>query len=294
MAAPKDDAMHKMFNSKDFTKMYAEGAEKLTGWFAEELVKAAKLDQVSDDEKLVVLDQACGTGIVSDRLVAGLNAKQKANLDLTCADFADSMIAYVGPRIQTFGLKSAQTVKADAVDTQLPGDKFTHVLLNFGPMIFQDGQAGFRELHRLLQPGGTLGMSSWKQVGWIEDVKAAFATDPEIPAFPPYEDFRKIMNAGGIWDDSEWIQNNVKKSGFVDVHVQEIPHKSSLTSVEEFSRMMAGMVGLIQQTLWSKEQQEKYKDRANEAVVSYMRKTYSDGPIEWDWIAILTTAKKAA
>lgn len=294
MAAPKDDAMHKMFDNKEFTKMYAQGAERFTGWFAQELVKAAKLDQVSDSDELVVLDQACGTGVVSQKIVDGLSEKQKANMDLTCGDFADSMLAYVGPRIQTFGLKSAQTVKADAVDTKLPSDKFTHITLSFGPMIFQDGQAGFKELHRLLRPGGTLAMSSWKQVGWLDDVEAAFATDPEVPAFPSYEEFRKIMNEGGIWDDSQWIEDNLTKGGFVDAHAQEVPHKSSLDSVEEFARMMAGMVGLIQQRTWSKEQQEKYKDRANDAVMSYMRKKYSDQPIVWDWIAILTTAKKAA
>ncbi len=235
MAKPMDDAMKKMFNNKDFTKMYAQGAEKFTGWYAEKLVTAAKLDRVTDSEALVVLDLACGTGIVSQKIVDGLNDKQKANLDLTCADFADSMIAYVGPRIQEFGLKKAEAYKADAVDTNLPADKFTHILLNFGPMVFMDGQAGFRELLRLLQPSGTLAMSSWKKVGWIHDVRAAFDSDPEIPAFPTDEEFRNIMNSGGVWDDVDWLRENVAKAGFVDVNVVEVPHTSSLDTVEEAS-----------------------------------------------------------
>jgi ubiquinone/menaquinone biosynthesis C-methylase UbiE len=294
MAPEKDDSMQKMFNNKDFTKNYAQNAEKFTGWFAEQLVKAANLDKASNDEELVVLDQACGTGIVSQKIVDCLNNGQKANLHLTCADFADSMIEFVGPRIKTFGVKSAEAVKADAQDTKLPSDKFTHVLLNFGPMIFSDGQAGFRELLRVLQPGGTLAMSSWKRVGWIDDVKAAFATDPEIPAFPTYDEFSKLMNSGGAWDKPEWINDNATEAGFVDVDAKEVPHTSVLDTVDEFARLMVGMVGLIQQRTWTQEQQEKFKDRANEAVVSYMRQKYQGGEIKWDWIAIITTARKPA
>jgi ubiquinone/menaquinone biosynthesis C-methylase UbiE len=226
-------------------EQYADAAEKFTVWYAEKLVKAAKLDQISDDEDLVVLDLACGTGIVSKSLTDVLNDKQKANLDLTCADFADSMVDFAGPRVQTFGVKSAQAVKADAIDTKLPGDKFSHILLNFGPMIYTDGQAGFRELHRLLQPNGTLAMSSWKNIGWIDDVQAAFASDPEIPQLA-YEDFRKVLNQGGVWDDPAWIKENVEKANFQDVQVREVPHKSSLKHVDEFAKLMAGMVGMIQ------------------------------------------------
>ena len=274
-------------------KQYAEGAEKFTGWFAQQLVKTAKLDQVSDDEELVVLDQACGTCIVSKCITDVLNDRQKGNLELTCADFADSMIQFVGPRIKTFEVKSAEAVKADAMDTKVPSNKFTHILLNFGPMIFSDGKAGLRELHRLLQPNGILAMSSWKKVCWIEDVKAAFATDPEIPEFPPYEKFRSTMNAGGVWDDPQWIRDNASKAGFAEVKAVEVPHTSTLTSVDEFARLMVGMVGMIQQQTWSQEQRDKYKDRANNAVVTHIRKKYGGGEITWDWIAIFTTARKA-
>ncbi|KIW62416.1 hypothetical protein PV04_10594 [Phialophora macrospora] len=292
MAPEKEDAMKQMFDNKDFTKTYAQSAEKFTGWFAEQLVKAANLGTEADDRELVVLDQACGTGVVSQKIVDCLNDEQKGNLHLTCLDFADSMIQFVGPRIKTFGIQSAEAVKADAQDTKLPSDKFTHVLLNFGPMVFSDGQAGLHELLRVLQPGGTLAMSSWKRVGWIDDVKAAFATDPEIPAFPSYDEFRSLMNTGGVWDKPDWINDTTTKAGFVDVDVKEVPHTSVLDTVEQFSQLMVGMVGLIQQRTWTQEQQAKFKDRANEAVVSYMRQKYRGGEIKWDWIAIFTIARK--
>jgi ubiquinone/menaquinone biosynthesis C-methylase UbiE len=231
---------------------------------------------------------------VSKHLVDGLSDKAKANLDLTAADFSDSMIEFVTPRVKAFDIKSAEAVKADAADTKFPSDKFTHILLNFGPMIFTDGQAGLDELYRLLRPGGTMAMSSWKKVGWVEDVRAGFASDPEIPPFPPYEEFRKLINSGGDWDDSQWIKDNLTKTGFVDVEAVELSSNTASSSVDEFSRMMAGMVGMIQGRLWTQEQREKYGARTNDAVLAYMRSKYPDGEIKWDWTAIIATAKKAA
>ena len=242
----------------------------------------------------MVLDQACGTGVVSKSLVNVLNEKQKANLELTCGDFSDSMIDFVRPRVAEFKIKSVEVVKADAADTKLPGEKFTHVLFNFGPMVFKDGQAGLRELHRLLQPGGTLAMSSWKRVGWVDDVRAAFALDPEIPTFPPDEEFRKLLNADNGWDDVEWIRDNITNQGFVDVALREIPQTTAMHSVEEFTQLLGPMVGMLQQRMWTQEQRDKCKDKANEAVISYMTNKYKGGEIMWDWVAIVTKAKKAA
>lgn len=202
---------------------YADGAEKITGWYAEQLVKISQVAQGPDDKELVVLDQACGTGIVSKSLVDVLNDKQKANLELTCADFSGSMIDFVGPRIKTFGVKSAETLEADAMDTKLPSNKFTNIFLGFGPMIFADGQAGLSELYRLLQPGGSLAMTTWLRPGWLDDARAAFATDPEIPAFPTVDEFRGLLNAGGIWDDAQWMKDSAAKAGFVEAHT-EVPY----------------------------------------------------------------------
>ncbi|OAP55406.1 hypothetical protein AYL99_10379 [Fonsecaea erecta] len=294
MASHDNPGMHAMFNNANFTKVYAEAAEKMTGHFAGLLIKQIKLEEVPDDTELIVLDQACGTGVVSERLVSALNNNQKANLDLTCADFSDTMIDFVGPRVRTLGVKCAQVIKADAMDTKLPSNKFTHVLLNFGPMIFSNWKVGMAELHRILQPGGTLAMSSWKSLGWYDDVRDSFATDPEIPPWPPSGVLCDLINSGGGWSDVAWIRDSVAASGFVDVDVREVPHTSIFSGVDQLTRFVASMVDLVQQRTWTAEQRESYKDRATKAVISYMKQKYGDGEIKWDWIALLTSAKKAA
>lgn len=282
-----------MWDSADFAAMYAS-AEKLTGHFAELLVKRANLDKATGDDDLVVLDEACGTGVVSFHLMNVLDEKAKAKLDLTCSDFARAMVDFVRKRLEDGGWQNARAIHSDATDTKLPSAHYTHVLLNFGPMIFPDWKAGLREIHRMLRPGGTVAMSSWLEVGWFPDIRAAFETDPEIPTLPAHEDLRKAFSPDGMWDDPVWIRNVVEQHGFLDVNVHEVPHTSVLNSFDEFSRLMVGTVGMILASSWTADQQEKYKERAHQAVVKYMKDKYGDGEIKWDWIAILTTAKKAA
>lgn len=282
-----------MWDSSEFASMYAS-AEKLTGHFAELLVQRAGLEEASKTQSLVILDEACGTGIVSFHLMNALSEQSKAKLDLTCADFAQAMVDFVARRIESSGWKNVRAVQSDAMDTKLPSDTYTHVFLNFGPMVFPDWRAGMREIHRMLRSGGTIAMSSWRKIGWVPDIRTAFDSDPEIPKFPSEDELRRIFSPDGGWDDPAWIAETVRAAGFVDVEVREVPHSSVLDGVDEFIRLMVGTVGMVISKTWTAEQQDKFKTRANDAVATYMRRKYGDGQIQWDWIAILTVAKKPA
>ncbi|KIX05379.1 uncharacterized protein Z518_06251 [Rhinocladiella mackenziei CBS 650.93] len=282
-----------VWDSEEFAKVYGS-AEKLTGTFAQMLVEEAKLNQVSDAEELVILDEACGTGIVSVKLMETLSDKAKENLDLTCADFADPMVDYVGKRIQSAGWKNAKAIQSDGCDTKLPSSQYTHIFLNFGPMVFPDHKAGLSEISRMLRPGGIIAMSSWEKIGWSPDVRAAFATDPELPPMPSDEEVAALLSPGGKWNEPAWARDTVTQAGFEDVRVQSVPHTSLLDGVTELMTLVTGVVAMLMSRIWSKEQQEKYNERAKVAVEKYMEQKYRNSEIKWDWIAILITAKKPA
>ncbi len=283
-----------MFDDDNFAKMYAS-AEKLTGHFAKILVDTV-VKNISDNEELVILDEACGTGIVSKHLMDALSLNSKKNLELTCADNADAMLKVIAKRIETNGWKNAKTAKSDGIDTKLPSSHFTHILLNFGPMIFSDSKKGLSECYRMLRPGGTLAMTSWEKVGWMPDMRAAMASDPELPAMPPDDQLRKAFSStdGAKWDEAPWVQDFVSDIGFVDVRVEKVHHRSSLTNVTEFMGMIQGVFMLLINTQWTEEQKEKYRDRAKNVIEKYMVDKYGEGEIQWDWVAIMTTAKRAA
>ncbi|KAK5179878.1 hypothetical protein LTR44_007694 [Exophiala sp. CCFEE 6388] len=287
----KTERSFKMFDSPEFAQMYSS-AEKVTGPYAKLLLEKANLDKVPDNEKLVVLDEACGTGIVSVHLMDMLGDTAQNNLELTCADFADPMVNVATKRIESSGWKNAKAIKADGMDTKLPSSHFTHVLLNFGPMIFPDSKVGLREIYRLLRPGGTVAMSTWETLGWYPDVRAALATEPELPKMRVGEKLRELFSPEDRWDDAAFIQELVRSLGFVDVQTESVPQRSRISRNSGIMGMLNGILGQMMTKSWTKEEQEKYSERAKTAVERYMKQKYGEDEIEWDWIAVLTVAKK--
>lgn len=101
-------------DSVQFSKL-CEQAEQITGPFAELLLRQANFpSQAEQVEKLVVLDEACGTGIVSGKIMKLLSDDAKSKMDLTCADLADAVVDGMKKRIETSGWTQAKAIKADA------------------------------------------------------------------------------------------------------------------------------------------------------------------------------------
>ena len=123
-----------IFNDQKFIKSYRTG-EKVTGIFGKALVDQSALvtDAVSHPgQPIVVLDNACGTGVISSILQQELPDKAKKNLQLTCGDFADGMLEYTRRRVESDNWVNVEVTKVDAQDTKLPSAHYTHVLTSFG------------------------------------------------------------------------------------------------------------------------------------------------------------------
>lgn len=107
--------MNSLFNNDKFVNMY-KTAEQVTGHFAGELIDRAHFnDDLNKLDEVVVLDNACGTGIVSVKIMGLLDDATADKVDLTCADFADAMLGIVKPRIESGPIKKFKAVKADAM-----------------------------------------------------------------------------------------------------------------------------------------------------------------------------------
>jgi ubiquinone/menaquinone biosynthesis C-methylase UbiE len=288
----RDANMKFLWESGDLVQVYAR-AEHLTGKYAERLLREAKMDQVASDQDLVVLDEACGTGAISSRLLDMLSNESRSKLDLTMTDRSQPMIDIVHKRIEANNWQNIKVLTADAADTKLPSSHFTHIFLNFGPFIFADPQVGLAEIYRMLRPGGTVGFSSHGKVGWIADVTAAWKTDPELPPFPTDEGLAGMFGKDIKWNDPAWIKETLAKAGFVDVEVTP----SDLYHIEPnatttFKMLLPGTVEMITNTVWTQELRDKHGQRANDVSCRYIEEKYGDGDLGWDWTALLTTAKK--
>jgi hypothetical protein len=119
-----------LFLSKEFASGY-KLAELVTGPFAQLLVDYSGVVQ-STQRPLVILDNACGTGIISEALNRSLDSQTKGHWELTCGDISDSLVQYVNQRIQDEGWPRAKAQLVDAQDTKLPSSHFTHIFAAFG------------------------------------------------------------------------------------------------------------------------------------------------------------------
>jgi ubiquinone/menaquinone biosynthesis C-methylase UbiE len=90
-------------------------SESFTGPPARRLIQQVGLIQM-DKGPLIVLDNACGTGVVSSLLYEMLDENDKEKLQLSCGDFSEAMVQSVQQRIIESEWKGA---KAQVVDAQV-------------------------------------------------------------------------------------------------------------------------------------------------------------------------------
>ncbi|KAK5053238.1 hypothetical protein LTR84_002212 [Exophiala bonariae] len=291
-----DGKMKFLWDSGNVGQMYAI-VERLTLKFAESLLRQAKVVDDTSDSKLIVLDEACGTGAVSAKLLDLLSDDAQGKLDLTMIDGSPTMLDLVHKRIESnnWGKYNIKVIQVDANDTKLPSAQFTHVFLSFGPMIFPDPQVGLFEIYRLLKPGGTVGLSSHSKIGWISDVIAAWKTDPDLPPFPTNEGLAGVAGPHLKWNEPAWIKETLDKVGFVDIEIVSCPvyHVES-NATETFQILLPGTVGMIINTMWTQEQRDEMGQKAKDVSVRYIQEKYGDGDLGWDWCALLITARKPA
>ena len=101
-----------------------------------------------------VLELACGTGILTRHLRRTL----PAGVALTATDLNEPMLAYARARVSDSGI---QWQTADAQSLPFPDRSFTAVACQFGVMFVPDKALTFREVRRVLMPGGSFSFNVW-------------------------------------------------------------------------------------------------------------------------------------
>ena len=123
-----------LFRDDAFIKNYKTG-EKVTGQFAEALIRQSDVlsrTELTPNKPIVVLDNACGTGVVSSILNHKLNDEVKQSWKLTCGDISEGMLEYTRRRISREAWPNADVKQLDAQEMGLPTAHFTHVFTAFG------------------------------------------------------------------------------------------------------------------------------------------------------------------
>ncbi|MFI5202082.1 MAG: ubiquinone/menaquinone biosynthesis methyltransferase, partial [Candidatus Kapaibacterium sp.] len=177
-----------------------------------------------------VLDIACGTGDLSFEAL-----HQMPNAQVTGVDLAE-------PMLELFRKKAARRhfeikiEKGDVEALQFPDNSFTGVTIGFGTRNFTDLLTAFREIHRVLKPGGVVvnlelakprrfPMKQFyhfyfdfllpKLAAMFSGDRSAYRYLPDsLRRFPDLEALTKIMKTAGFQN----VQWETRTAGIVAIH----------------------------------------------------------------------------
>jgi demethylmenaquinone methyltransferase / 2-methoxy-6-polyprenyl-1,4-benzoquinol methylase len=125
------------------------------------------------DPDAAVLDICCGTG---DLTMALLARRPEEGRPILAADFAHAMLSR---GVQKFGAPASNrsiaiAVEADALHLPLRSESLDLIVTAFGFRNLANYEAGLREFHRVLKPGGRLGILEFSEPGGLIGKAYAF------------------------------------------------------------------------------------------------------------------------
>jgi len=170
-----------------------------------------------------VLEAACGTGIVTERLIRRLGGQGT----IVATDLNEAMFAHARRRgVNAPGLEWRQ---ADA--TKLPFDdaSFDAVVCQFGLMFFPDKAAGIREAFRVLKRGGRYVFSVWDSIDRNPIAKITHETAASFfPDAPP-----QFYTVPFSLHDPAPIHGWLESTGFRNIEQQTLAKTGTSPSAAE-------------------------------------------------------------
>jgi demethylmenaquinone methyltransferase/2-methoxy-6-polyprenyl-1,4-benzoquinol methylase len=125
---------------------------------------AARFEGILAKPQAAILDICCGTGDLTMEL---LKRRPQDARPILAADFAHGMLSRGA---QKFGVKKpgrplAVALEADALHLPLRAESLDLIVTSFGFRNLANYEAGLREFHRVLKPGGQLGILEFSEPG---------------------------------------------------------------------------------------------------------------------------------
>jgi len=154
-----------------------------------------------------VLEVACGTGILTERLLVRLAGQGT----LVATDLNQAMIAHARTRIADD--PAIEWRQADGTSLPFPDRAFDAVVCQFGLMFFPDKAKGVREAYRVLAPGGLYLFNVWDR---IERNAVVRITHETLGTFFP-DDPPRFYDTPFSLHDTAVVRGLLDAAGFVDV-----------------------------------------------------------------------------
>jgi SAM-dependent methyltransferase len=221
-----------------------------------------------------ILDVAAGPGTL-----ALLAAPQVAQVDAT--DFSPGMIEQLQKLAQQAGVHNVQAQVMDAGALNFPNATFDAAFCMFGFMMFPDRAQAFREMKRVLRPGGRAFVATWTPIADRPLMKLAFdalaAAAPDLP--PPLK---------GDLQTSEDCIREMTEAGFTEVQPVFFTGSARVESPSAYVEFMV-RGGAPFDALRKKLGEEKWRP-IHERMMGFLAREIPEGGITLGGKAIISLA----
>ncbi|KAK2758884.1 methyltransferase type 11 [Colletotrichum kahawae] len=229
----------------DHFNAVAESYEKSTGGCTRELAERfVPLLNINNDS--VVLDNACGTGIVTDAIMQKF--KNGKGPVIHAVDGASKMVELVEARFPDDD--NVRTGVMPGENLNFPDESFTHSVTNLGFLFFDDAKKGASEIWRTLKPGGVAVVTNWEELGYLP---VLWKLQREIR--PEEEPFSVPIKPE--WFKPSHTEEVLRSGCFEQVDLQEMVVHWGAESLEEVSSSIVQMFGPAVFKDWSDEDKKK-------------------------------------
>jgi len=240
--------------------------------YAEDLVA-----RVPAHPNLHVLEIACGTGVVTRRLLERL----PASAQLVASDLNQAMIDVAKTR--TPADPRLEWRVADGTALPFADSEFDVALCQFGLMFYPDKLAGLESTRRVLKPGGRFVFNVWDDFsknpfGRIahETIGSFFDVDPPKFYLTPFG-----------WADPAVIESSARKAGFRSVTIETLAKEVRGDSVRDFA------IGLVSgnPVIGSIAERGLDVEAITDRLAEKLREVYGDRPLRGPMQALVVTAE---
>lgn len=222
-----------------------------------------------------IIDVATGPGTLA--LLAA-----RRGLTVSALDFSKAMIAALRRRADEAGLHIADVRIGDGQALPWDDASFDAAFSMAGLIFFPDRHAGFRELRRVLRPGGRAVVSSNADLPpiFLELLEAISSVLPDLPL------------SGGRMPlaDADEFAAEMRAAEFADVRIETVDHTIVDPSIDAFwdkTQRSAAPLVLLRRRLGD----ERWAELASE-VLAKLRESHGDGPVDELYVAHLGVGSK--